>query len=404
MLAWARDTAGFSIDEAANKLGLSSSKKMTGSEKLSAFEAGTAKPTRTQLLRLAKIYHRPLTTFYRDTPPRKADRGEDFRMLPGHTTPREEALLDALLRDIRVRQDLVRSIIEDDEDAKQLPFIGSLLIDTPAVLATNQIRATLDLEAEDWTHGFNSSNALFTYLRNKIENLGVFVLLIGNLGSRHSKIETKIFRGFTISDSLAPFIIINEHDARTASIFTLAHELVHLFVGTTGISADPSIQTPHTQTARIERFCNDVAGELLLPTTFLNRIEVITSIDQARAIISSIAEERKLSEPMVAYRLQRKGRLEDGIYPQLNAIYNQRGTDQQQNERDTESTSGPSYYTVRKHRLGKALLGLVGRTLRENQLTHTTAAKVLGVKPSSVEPLLQRTSNFTGSLNTETGG
>ena len=325
-------------------------------------------------------------------------------MLPSWTPPRQEALLDALLRDVRARQDLVRSVIEDDEDAGQLPFIGSLRTDTTVEQAANQIKTSLKIDQESWTSGFKSPDTLFKDLRNRIENLGVFVLLIGNLGSHHSNIGTEIFRGFAIADDLAPFIVINDQDAQTARIFTLAHELVHLFVGKTGISADPSTKTPDTQTARIERFCNDVAGELLLPAALLGTIEVMTSTDQACKITSNIAKKRNLSEPMVAYRLQRMDRLDDGIYSQLNAIFAQRRKNQQERARDRDSKSGPSYYTVQKHRLGNALLGLVGRTLRENQLTHTTAAKMLGVKPSSVEPLLQGRNNFNSTFKPEAGG
>ena len=71
--------------------------------------------------------------------------------------------------------------------------------------------------------------------------------------------------------------------------------------------------------------------------------------------------------------------------------------------REAESSSGPSYYTVRKHRLGSALVNLVGRTLRANELTHTKAAKVLGVKPSNVEPLLRGVETISSSFSPERG-
>lgn len=114
--------------------------------------------------------------------------------------PATRHFLDALLRDIRARQDLVRAILEDDEDARRLDFTGSLQAGDNAIAAANRIRTSL----------------------------GVFVLLIGTLGSYHSNISKKVFRGFAIADDLAPFIVINDQDARTARSFTLTHELVHL--------------------------------------------------------------------------------------------------------------------------------------------------------------------------------
>jgi Zn-dependent peptidase ImmA (M78 family) len=95
-------------------------------------------------------------------------------------------------------------------------------------------------------------------LRAQFEAAGVFVLLLGNLGSHHSNIPLETFRGFAIADPLAPVIAINEQDARTAWSFRSLHELVHLWLGTPGVSGtDPA--------AQIEQYCNDVAGEILLP-------------------------------------------------------------------------------------------------------------------------------------------
>src|SRR5258708_3216548 len=98
-----------------------------------------------------------------------------------------------------------------------------------------------------------SAEEAFALLRSRVEAIGVFVLLVGNLGSHHTAIDVEAFRGFALSDEIAPFIVLNDQDARAAWSFTLIHELAHLWLGTTGVSgafAD----------ARIERFCNEVAA------------------------------------------------------------------------------------------------------------------------------------------------
>jgi Zn-dependent peptidase ImmA (M78 family) len=93
----------------------------------------------------------------------------------------------------------------------------------------------------------------------------VFVLLLGNLGSHHTNIDAEVFRGFAVADPLAPFIVINDQDARPAWSFTALHELAHLWLGATGVSGQ-SLE------AQIERYCNDVAGEILLPTAEVTRV------------------------------------------------------------------------------------------------------------------------------------
>ena len=88
------------------------------------------------------------------------------------------------------------------------------------------------------------------------------MLLLGNLGSYHTNIPLEIFRGFAVADALAPMIVINDQDAKTAWGFTALHELAHLWLGSTGVSGgDPAVQ--------IEQYCNDVAGEILLPAAEL---------------------------------------------------------------------------------------------------------------------------------------
>ena len=404
ILTWARETAGLSVDEAVKKLGLSSSQKASAAENLEAFEEGEKKPTRKQLFELAKMYHRPLAVFYLNEPPRKSDRGEDFRTFSESVSSKENALLEALLRDVHARQGLAKDILEDDENAEHLEFINSLQIDESVEAAVARIKAKLRIGNGNWTSSYAKPNDLFDDLRGKIEFLGIFVLLIGNLGSHHSNISAKVFRGFSIADDLAPFIVVNDQDARAAWSFTLVHELVHLFVGATGVSALPATETPRTRLERVERFCNDVAGELLLSTGSLEEIPRMTNTEDAKDVISELAEERNLSESMIAYRLRRMDRIGKDIYSELYKFYAERWLDhrQQAKEQGRESDGGPSYYVVRRHRLGEALLHLVGRTLRENQLTHTTAAQILGVKPNSVEPLLRGIKNINGSGSPKT--
>ena len=126
ILTWARETAGLSVEDAASKLGLKSSAKATAIDKLEAYERGDAKPTRNQLLKIALTYRRPLSVFYRLTPPVKGDQGEDFLTLSATVSNKETALFNAILRDIRTRQDMVKSILEDEEESQGKPFVGSM--------------------------------------------------------------------------------------------------------------------------------------------------------------------------------------------------------------------------------------------------------------------------------------
>ena len=388
ILKWARETAGMSLEEAARRLGFTSRAKRASAGRLEALERGETKPTRNQLLKIAATYRRPLTAFYRTAPPVPGNRGEDFRSIGG-VIDKSEPLLDALLRTTRVRQDLVRSILEDDEDTECLSFVGSMPITEPIEDAAATIRVALHLD-ETRHPRVASSAEQFATLRERVEALGVFVLLVGNLGSHHTNLDERVFRGFAVADQIAPFIIINDQDATAAQSFTLIHELVHVYTGSTGVSAAPAAVPPRTHRARVERFCNDIASEVLLPHNSLPKFQGST-VGAAADQISRVAVARNVSEAMVAYRYWRIGELDAETYRRLEATYAARwqtARARRREHRQEAAGTGPTYYMVRKHRLGRPLINLVGRALRSDELTHTKAALILGVKPSGVEPLL----------------
>ena len=235
ILVWARETAGLSLDEAAVKLGLTSSSRGTAVEKLAALEAGAKLPTVQQLQKAAAVYRRPLVTFFLDTPPVRADRGEDFRTAPGSVAPRDNGILDTLVRDLRARQQLLRSLLEDEDDARPLPFVAASRIVDGARPVAAAIRAELQV-SEDEQRSAKGPEALFNRLRAACERLRIYVLLLGDVGSHHSDIGEDVFRGIALADNVTPFIIVNDNDATTARSFTLMHELAHIWIGASGVS------------------------------------------------------------------------------------------------------------------------------------------------------------------------
>jgi Zn-dependent peptidase ImmA (M78 family) len=402
ILVWARESAGLSLKDAANRLGLSSSETNSAADKLEEFEAGEKFPTRNQLAKFATVYRRPLITFYMKQPPEKGARGEDFRTLPGIVSPRQNAMLDTLLRDIRARQEMVKSLLEDEEETAPREYVGSATIRDGVQTVANRIAETLGFAVNARRTG--TPEDLFRELRNRAEQIGVFVVLIGDLGSHHSSISEAVFRGFVIADKIAPFVVINDQDAKPARSFTLLHELAHIWLGQTGVSGgEPEDTMPATAFGKIEQFCNDVAGEFLLPSgAFKVKPQNLDGTDKKAAlrIVQSFAETWNVSEPMVANRLNRLGWITPAVYRELMADYAARwhAIKLKAKEKAKESEGGPSYYVVKQSKLGNALVDVVRRTLRNNELTHTKAAKVLGVKPSSVEPLLRSLERSRGAL------
>ncbi len=381
ILTWARDTAGFSLADAARALGLTDARGRTGTERLEAMELGEDEPTRPVLLKMAKTYRRPLLVFYLAEPPKTGDRGQDFRTLPGHERFNPE--LDALVRDIKARQGLIRSMLEDAQ-AEPLEFVGSATMAIPAPKLAAQVAERLNFSLARY-RATKTADEAFTYLRETIEASGVYVLLLGNLGSHHTNLPVEVFRGFALADNIAPLIVINDQDARTAWSFTALHELAHLWLGETGISGTDSEN-------KIERYCNDVAGEFLLPTSEVRQLAPVLKLSVATVAerIGAFAQAHHVSRAMVAYKLYRAGLIRKTTWAALDQRFKDEYLQfkQRETEKRKEAEGGPNYYIVRRHRVGHALLGLVRRSLDEGTITYTKASRVLGVKPRSVEPLL----------------
>lgn len=383
ILIWARTTAGYDLEEAARRINLNAARGVEGSERLAHIEAGEVEPSEALLNRMAKQYRRPLLAFYLPGPPRPDDVGQDFRTLPERTDP-TNAFLAALLRDVKARQSLTKELLEDDEDTRPNRFVGS-----------RHMREGPDQLADAIIHdvGFNrrtfraarTVEDAFNYLRSQAERAGVFVLLAGSLGSWQTAIDVSAFRGFAIADDLAPLVVVNDQDAKSAWSFTLLHELTHLWLGQSGISGSS------TELA-IERFCNEVAALILVPRDEVLAINLPrgASIDQLQQIIGSFADERKVSRSMVAYQLLRSERISHDQWEALTQVFHEQWLRIRAAQRQAgrEAEGGPDWYVVRRHRIGNAFIDLARRGVEAGDLTPTRAAKILGVKPMAVYNLL----------------
>ena len=362
-------------------LGLKEAFGRTGAERLTALEAGQENPTRTQIMDLAKAYRRPLLTFYMSKPPVDSDRGEDFRTFSDSQPQDMEGLLDALLRDVRARHLVVQDVVADDEEAVQVSFVGSVSSKSGAVAVLKVLRRLIPITVTELRRE-RLPEAMFARLRKAVEALGVFVLQVGDLGNHVTTIDTSVFRGYAIADKVAPFIVINDKDTKTAWSFTLLHEMAHLILGASGISGGTLTGSP------VEQMCNQVASSFLLGDNELpEAAQAIQglSVDAALPLLISFSDDRKVSPDLVAYRLFRSGAITEATWNEVRSALR----DRLEAIRKTrpEQKGGGDFYRVRRQRLG-GLVDFTRRALAQGLLTPSKAGLVLGVKPRMVQTLV----------------
>lgn len=384
ILRWARETAGLTLEDAVGKLSIKDARNTVATDRLRALERGKTAPTRALLSRMAKQYRRPLLTFYLAQPPRRGNWGRDFRAPAADRSERDEALLDALVRNVQARQGLLRSaMLDDDDDLVPLTFPGSATIDTPVEQLVGSIRDALGLQLSDLRAARNPDDA-FRLLRSHTEQAGVFVLVLGDLGSYHTELSVEVFRGFALADEFTPFVVVNPRDSAAARCFTLLHELVHLWLGEPGISGGDPLDP-------VEAFCNNVASRFLLPDEELATLRGPAKEDMQdwATAITAFAGPRNVSSSMVAYRLHRRGTLDREVWLGLSGLFRSRWLEGRQRQRQQRAgrDGGPAYGVLVRHSLGGGLVELASRLMASGALTTTKAGRVLGVSPRNAHTI-----------------
>lgn len=380
ILVWARTSSRMTPDQAVKKLKIGSLKSKTAVERLADLESGITRPKRSTLDKMAKVYRRPLLTFYLSEPPIQADRGIDFRTLPDENESDPNDHLDALLRDIRSRQSMVRSLMEEEDEDQQISFVGSHKISDGIDVLVRSLGEVLGIDYRDNYSNYFSQND-FNFLRERAEKAGVFVVLKGDLGSYHTKLFVDRFRGFAIADNVAPFIVINQNDPNSGFSITLLHELTHILLGQTCFS---NSRSEH----QVEQFCNEVAARFLFPFAELKRLDATDLISYERLVqrFSEYSSRRDMNFIEESTELSLTKRVNFETFKVMYGTYqskNSSGSVVPVYSRDGDGI----YYRVQRYRIGKLLLGFVNRMHRNGSLTTTKAANVLGVNPHVVHKL-----------------
>jgi len=257
MLQWAIERGGLPLALLAKKLGVAE-------EKVRAWLAGEARPTLRQARLLAQKLHVPFGYLFLDSPPDERIPIPDLRTVPGaHRRPFSPEFLD-VLHDALRKQEWLRAW-RAQQGAVPLSFVGRFSErHDPARIAADMAKALgvnggLRRTARSW-EGF------LGLLVERAEECGVIVLRSGVVGANtHRSLDVAEFRGFVLTDPYAPIVFLNGKDAKAAQTFTLAHELAHLWIGQSGVVSPDMGATNVIHSPRVERFCNQVAAELLVP-------------------------------------------------------------------------------------------------------------------------------------------
>jgi Zn-dependent peptidase ImmA (M78 family) len=236
---------------------------------LDAWERGEKLPTFKQLEAFAKTTHTPLGFLFLPKPPVERLPIRDLRTVVHGPAQPSPDLLDTIYA-MQRRQDWLREERLEGE-AGPLEFVGSArLNDDPSAIGQEMRRMTG--LGDGWASKVSTWEEAVSELRRQIELLGVMAVVNGVVGNNtHRKLNVEEFRGFALTDPYAPLIFVNGADAKSAQMFTIAHELAHVWLGPEGegVSGFDGI---FPGDARVEKFCDQAAAEFLVPAQELKEI------------------------------------------------------------------------------------------------------------------------------------
>jgi len=367
LIRWARERAGRSVEEYAVRF-----------RKLDEWESGISQPTMKQLEAFAKATHVPFGYFFLPEPPVERLPIPDLRTRRNQEVRHPSPDLLDTIHAMQRRQAWLR---EDRLECESEPmdFVGSAHLADDADAIGREMRRLLGL-SDGWAGHIRTWQEAVGELRRAIEQLGVMAVINGVVGNNTRRtLDVEEFRGFALSDAYAPLIFVNGADAKSAQMFTLAHELAHIWLGESALTDSGLMSEPSRD---MESWCDRAAAEFLVPARELNALWR-TVRDQASPF-EEIARSFKVS-PIVAGRRAMDLRLVDrdsffDFYREYIA-----------RERTQSPTgSGGDFYNNQNTRVGEMFATQVIRAAKGGRLSFREAYDLTGLRGGAFQEYAHR--------------
>ena len=379
ILRWARERARIGPDRLAKSASVTP-------ERILRWEEGIDKPTFKQAQEIARKLHIPFGYLFLSHPPEEKLPIPDLRRIGDHPIGEISADLFDLLADTLYKHDWYRDyLIEQGEE--KLPFIGRFDPDADPKKIAADMTTTLSLTLAD-REGVRSWEQFYDLLVRRAEAAGIWVMRSGIVANNtHRSLEIDEFRGFAICDDVAPLVFINGNDAKAAQIFTLVHEMAHLWIGKSGISNIPLDRPANGHGTDGEKICNAVAAEVLVPEKpFLKKWEekIWQEEHSPEDTISGSAAFFRVSTVVIARRAFDLGLIEWTSY----IDFYKRQKEKWQKRR--EEQGGGNFFKTLPVRYGRRFTEAVVRSTYDQSLLMRDAGRMLNISPSRILALSEQ--------------
>ncbi len=368
MLRWACERAGYEVDELAHRI-----------PQLPAWVEGEKQPTFKQLEGFAKATHTPFGFLFLPEPPEERLPIPDFRTVTRDRRRPSPDLLDTLYA-MQRRQDWLREERIECE-ADPLEFVGTArLTDDPAAVGQEMRRIVGVIDG--WAAELRTWAEALGQLRGCIEELGVMAVINGIVGNNtHRKLDVEEFLGFALTDRHAPLIFVNGADFKSRQMFTLAHELAHVWLGPEGEGLS-GFEGIFPGDERVERFCDQAAAEFLVPALELReRWRGVRGVSEP---FEQVARQFKVSPIVVGRRAMDLRLVDRAVFFEFYESYMRRERDQ------AKRAGGGDFYNNQNTRVGARFATAVIRAAMEGRLSFKEAYGLTGLRGGAFQKYARR--------------
>ena len=360
LLRWARERAGKSEEDLVTRF-----------KKLSEWESGATQPTLKQVEAFARTVHVPIGYLFLSEPPDEPVPIPDFRTFAGHAISRPSPNLLDTIYTCQDRQGWYREFARVDGQPART-FVGSATIETLAEVVAGEMQDILGFDLSARRNCSTWTDALRLFIRHA-DDAGVLLMVSGVVASNNRRrLDPTEFRGFCLSDPLAPLIFVNGADIKAAQIFTLAHELAHIWLGDTALS-NAGVETLDGRSEEI--WCNAVAAEFLVPLDALS--SNLRAGESLPDTLPRLARTFKVSTLVVLRRLFDVGRLD-------RATFDTAWREEVKRLRAFERRSGGGdFYRTTSARVSRRFARALVVSTIEGQTLYRDAFRMLGISKTS---------------------
>lgn len=295
------------------------------------------KPTAKQLVNFSEYTHVPIG--YLMLPRIKKEKLPllDYRTVNSEKLLQPSRELVDVIQDMERKQGWMRDYLQRTNHTT-LAYVNSVALNMDPVKVAHVIRETLNLN-KNWYINFSNSYEFYTFLKKQVQALGVLVFQDGTaLGNTHRALDVQEFRAFSLVDSFAPLIFINAKDSYNGKVFSLIHELVHIFIGENSLYND-SGKNGNFHHENIEKFCNAVTAEIVVPSSELKAEWNRNEANDLSVKIEVFSKVFTISKWVVARRLKECNYISDKEYKSIIQLL-----DEELSNRVEEKNSGGNFY------------------------------------------------------------